>query len=615
MQLAELPRTAIYSAIKRATLAAHKAVIKLDASTLDELQGLYKQAANQIGAAIANHAGADGNLALQELQSSLAQVNGILKQLSEQRDVLLQTGLGKAADLGAQPYIAAAAITPAAGMRVANDALNFTRTFVAADGLQLSDRIWRIDRGARDLVVNHIEQAVIQGQGAAQAAREFLQRGVPVPVEVQGKIAAANGAQIGKGVTTQLLTGTGAPMDNAMRLFRTEINRAHGEAFMKGGEGTQGFAGWRYLLSPAHPKPDICDLLSTQNLHGLGDGVYPSREKTPWPAHPNTLSFIEMVFDDEITDQAKAGKETPLQAMKRLNPEQQKGVLGAGKFALYKEDKITQGMIRTPLSKVKQRIGASTPIIKPVKLPPPDKTPTKPTKKTSRKLPTPKTLDQFIAAGDAQMKILLDKAADIDKLTETLLADLGKARPLATPAKLASRGRGAALVEQASLRFPDDWTRAGDRFGTLEARFKQGRAWYKGGPSGDGIISTRDLTSSVHEYTHRLQQAIPALDDFFQELHLRRTKGDPIKPLRRLIPGSGYSAHEVVQEDKYVHPYQGRIYNNPRMVYLGKQGALEVMTMAFEAVLGDYPVKLKEMVQRDPEMVKLTIGLLYRYAP
>ena len=33
------------------------------------------------------------------------------------------------------------------------------------------------------------------------------------------------------------------------RVFRTEINRAHGEAYMAAGEGTPGFAGWRFLLS------------------------------------------------------------------------------------------------------------------------------------------------------------------------------------------------------------------------------------------------------------------------------------------------------------------------------------------------------------------------------
>lgn len=126
---------------------------------------------------------------------------------------------------------------------------------------------------------------------------------------------------------------------------------------MMGGEDHPDFGGWRFLLSPAHPEPDICDLLSRQNLHGLGPGVYPSREKLPWPAHPNTLSFVEIVFKDEIGAADKAGKETPLQALARLTPEQRAGALGKGKADLFDEGRLTQGMIRAPLGAVQQRVG------------------------------------------------------------------------------------------------------------------------------------------------------------------------------------------------------------------------------------------------------------------
>lgn len=356
MPLAEssLARTAIAAAIVRATNEAHRSVVKLDAQSLKDLQEIYRRAADEISQAIAANAGMDNNLALAELQSTLAQVNAILQSLQQQRDVLLQGSLQQAATLGVQPY--AGAIEAAAAMRVSQEALQFVRTFVAADGLQLSDRIWRLDRGARDAVTNAIEQAVIQGHGAAQAATQFLMRGEPVPVDLRNKVNAANAPALSRRVSAQLLTGEGNAMDNALRLFRTEINRAHGEAYMMGAENLVGFVGFRFLLSPAHPKHDICDLLAEQNLYGLGPGVYPSREKCPWPAHPNTLSFLVSVFEHEVTQADREGKETPLQALARLNPEQQQGVLGAGKFELYREGKISQGMIRTPLSKVKQRL-------------------------------------------------------------------------------------------------------------------------------------------------------------------------------------------------------------------------------------------------------------------
>ena len=139
-------------------------------------------------------------------------------------------------------------------------------------------------------------------------------------------------------------------------MLRTEINRAHGEAFMAAGEKTRGFVGWRYLLSPAHPKPDICDLLATQNLHGLGEGVYPSRERTPWPAHPNTLSFLEIVFEDEVSAKDRAGKETELQALQRLAPEIRAGALGVGKAKYFDAGLLTKGMIRANLGAVEERL-------------------------------------------------------------------------------------------------------------------------------------------------------------------------------------------------------------------------------------------------------------------
>ena len=96
--------------------------------------------------------------------------------------------------------------------------------------------------------------------------------------------------------------------------------------------------------------------MSTQNLHGLGEGVYPSREATPWPAHPNTLSFVEMVFVEEVSAQDKAGKETSLQALQRLAPETRAGALGQTKAAYFDQGLLRTGMIRAPLYAVDARL-------------------------------------------------------------------------------------------------------------------------------------------------------------------------------------------------------------------------------------------------------------------
>jgi len=357
-----MPSTAEAAAIRRATFAAHKDIEQLDAAALQDLQRIYRQAAADLTDRIQSHAGPDGNLALQEMRSALAQVEGRLRDLGQARDAMLEGNLVKAAQLGTRPFTAAAGVeavvsTPGS-MAIANEALTFVRNFIAADGLQLSDRLWRLDRGTRDAIVNTIEQAVIQGHGASRAALDLLATGAGVPADVQAKIKAASAAGISKAVQERMLADQeGGALYNAQRIMRTELNRAHGEAYMLSGDDHPDFGAWQYLLSPAHPKPDICDLLSTQNLYGLGAGCYPDRETLPWPAHPNTLSFVVIKFQDEITDADRQGKETPMQALARLKPEQRVGVLGKKKNQVYKDGDLKQGMIRAPWKAVKIRAG------------------------------------------------------------------------------------------------------------------------------------------------------------------------------------------------------------------------------------------------------------------
>lgn len=318
--------SATTESIRRATLQAFKALQALDAAGLDELVRLYGDTAKSLQAAINQAAGADGTVALERLHNLLAQIETRLSAMVAQRDEILSEGLSKAASYGARAWMASGVLDAAATPRVAHEAVAFVQAFRAADGLNLSDRLWRIDRGANEAVGLAVERAVILGQDAARAAREFLSRGAAVPGEVQANLAAANGLAIGKEAARYLVgkDDAGGALYQSMRVFRTEINRAHGEAYMnKEVEARSWFGGWRFLLSPEHPETDICDLLADQNLFGLGKGVYPNREACPWPAHPNTLSYVETVFKDGITEADRAGRETVSAALSRL-PEKER---------------------------------------------------------------------------------------------------------------------------------------------------------------------------------------------------------------------------------------------------------------------------------------------------
>lgn len=323
-----------HARIHAATLAAHKAVVKLDRAALDALIAIYADAADRIVERLRALTGSNNLIELTHLATLKRQVDQILTDLEAARNDELKRAIERAAELGALPWDDAAAglprpISPAA-MRVAQDAVKFVNAFIAKDGLQLSDRLWRMDQGARNTIQTAIGRAIVMGQGATEAARELLLNGSPVTAGIQDKMREASSTRLTAQINA-MLKGDGSPLSNALRLMRTEINRAHGEAAMAAAEQHPDFGGHKFLLSPAHPKPDICDLLSTQNLHGLGPGVYPNRESTPWPAHPNTLSFIAVVFKDEVTDEDRAGKETEAEALERLNPAQREGVLATAR--------------------------------------------------------------------------------------------------------------------------------------------------------------------------------------------------------------------------------------------------------------------------------------------
>lgn len=352
------------AAIRRASRQARNAMQDLDRRGIEDLLVLYGRAAEEVRQRIA--AAVDGGDEVPEhrLRELLRQIDAVVDGLRAARDAIIDASIDTAAMLGVRPYTAqgvgavggsTAVIDSSAAMRVHQAAVRFVREFTLADGLTLSDRLWRLDQGAKEVLQRAIGQAVVMGKSAARAAQEFMLRGERVPGDLAARIAAGRAGALAQTADTLTDRNTGL-FAQVERVFRTEINRAHGEAYMAAGEGTPGFAGWRFLLSPAHPRPDICDLLAAQNLHGLGPGVYPDRERCPWPAHPNTLSFVVMVFQDEVTADDRAGRETELQALTRLAPEVRDGVLGKTKAAYFDQGLLRKGMIRAPLRAVEARL-------------------------------------------------------------------------------------------------------------------------------------------------------------------------------------------------------------------------------------------------------------------
>lgn len=252
----------------------------------------------------------------------------------------------------------------------------------------------------------------------------------------------------------------------------------------------------------------------------------------------------------------------------------------------------------------------------------------------------PLTLDEMLSAGEARMQAVLvamasekiemsDPFAFASAFRRTLRDQLHSERGMDKQAAVVGKGAAAQMVREASTYFPDEWIPATDALGKLHARASKSRAFQYTVPEifdgkkiklpvfgnvqgvvGEGYIAADSLASAVHELAHRVQSALPALDDYFQMLHGRRTAGEPLQSMKSLTGYKGYGPNEVARPDKYIHPYQGREYSKG-----GLHGALEVMSMALEFLWMATPDQFAKLIDDDPEMLRLTLGLLFNYRP
>lgn len=552
---------------------------KLSDQAVAELVTIYDDAGEEIAQQIQVAAAGGNQVPLSNLQDLLKQVREELDKLEEKRTQSLYRHVETSAGLGVKPF---ALDLPSSQLFAINHgAVRFVHTFVGADGLQLSDRLWRLRRGDTDIIAGHIQTAIINGESAHQAVLRAMGAGEDVPEHIA---QAWKASQVGalKNSVRELMTGAPDPATGrgvvyqAERLFRTEINRAHGEAYMGSAFAHPDVAGVKFRLSPNHRVRDICDTLASADNYGLGPGVYPSRAACPWPAHPFTRSYVEVVFRDEIGQAAK--------------PEPQ-----------------------------------------PSPIPQPETPMQEPAQQTNGPLKPLRTLGEVLPAGRAIADRLL-QGGPLETFVERLHAQLNQARSTMTPCKVVSSGKGADLVKGASMLFPDAWTKVADAHGPLNVRASKARGFcyeatqterriklpvfgaFRASVVGEGFISTDNFRTAVHEFAHRLQHSVPGLDDLFQDLHHMRTAGHPLETLRQLLPGHGYGRDEVTRKDDYVHAYQGRIYSDATG-YIGKHGALEVMTMAFEGALSGNRMLLAKLVEKDREMLDLVVGALFHYVP
>jgi hypothetical protein len=166
---------------------------------------------------------------------------------------------------------------------------------IYSDGMSLSSRIWKLDRATRDELNKVLLSGISGGKSAWQLAQEFekfLGAGQDCPRWTSTRLYKLTKKDIASGDRRGLKTGEECDgrgvAYNALRMARTEIQYAHHLANDAVMESMPWIEKEQIFLSPAHPKPDICDDVIQAGEGGVG--IYP-KGQVSLPLHPNCLCY------------------------------------------------------------------------------------------------------------------------------------------------------------------------------------------------------------------------------------------------------------------------------------------------------------------------------------
>lgn len=188
--------------------------------------------------------------------------------------------------------------------------LNAASEHLYGDTMNLSGRIWKLDRESRDGINSVLLNGISNGDSAWELAnqlQQYLGANADCPRWTSTRLYGRTKSDIVAGDTTGLRS---SPCDasgvsyNALRLARTEIQKAHALATDKVLMSQPWVTAEQINLSKAHAEEDICD--ETVQGGENSDGVYPVGE-IELPLHPNCLCFKTGVLmpESEFTGKLK----------------------------------------------------------------------------------------------------------------------------------------------------------------------------------------------------------------------------------------------------------------------------------------------------------------------
>ena len=158
--------------------------------------------------------------------------------------------------------------------------------------------------GQPNLLLKEAErfQKSVERLGSA-AGKEFTLR--PAAEQLKKNLLKATPEQIDRHVAHFMRDKA---QQHTKMIVRHESVEAYRDSYQKATRGREWTKGYRWTLSPRHPRGDECDLFAGQDLHGLGPGGYPPDE-VPETPHPSCLCIQTQIIDDKHFERENAVRE------------------------------------------------------------------------------------------------------------------------------------------------------------------------------------------------------------------------------------------------------------------------------------------------------------------
>jgi hypothetical protein len=300
------------------TLESRLNMLELVEAQLNELDLILRETFDEIDRVMANLAGTDDIVRRRELEILRRSISDVLDETFDAVEDSITQSMRSAVEIARDGNLAGAIemfdeidrrysdSLPVIFQQIPDNATRAVLSRMLDDGKLFSDRIWDLQQFSDNEISKTVTRGVLQGKSHTELMKDlepFLRMDDQEFQAFQRTWAETHDEAWKADWKTR-----GRLKYNLQRLSRSEINNAHREAQVLSARVSPWVKALKWNLSASHPKPDICDTWATQDLHGLGPGIYPF-DDVPLD-HPNGLCFITnvLVSQEEINSLTLAGR-------------------------------------------------------------------------------------------------------------------------------------------------------------------------------------------------------------------------------------------------------------------------------------------------------------------